>query len=387
MARASMWTGIICLALGVFFLLWRGPMPGEGFVQHFAEIDALDQARSMIADLHSFRRYYALGAGFSLFAVGSIAIAIACWAPLSEGRREAVGNLTMTVAVSGALVIYLIRMERQGFWLPISGVMRDPGFYPIFGHRLLFVWVATAIQRIAPQLSDLEAFLLSQCFAILLAVYALGHWSSLHISKELSWLGQVMGAMMLSTCFSYYNPYDIGTVFFTTCGLIAIYTTRYWWLIAVVALGTLNYEGVVLVVLLAVFMAYGLDPLRRWLPAVLTSLAVYAGERLGLQTAIPQTRSVDWRIWSNLISIQVFTREMAITILALPAWYAFVLMNLQNCKPRLKRLLLLFPLLFIVTFLFGQFWEPRQFDAFIPVAVAVILNSINRRLAPQIYTR
>jgi hypothetical protein len=377
--RVWMWMGTLCILAGAFFLFWRGTMPLEGLVRHFAEIDALVQAPSMAADLHLLRRCYALSTGIALLAAGSIIIAIFVWTRFSEVLREAVQSLTMTLAVSASLVVYLVRMEREGFWLPISGVMRNPGSFPIFGHRLLFVWLAQAFERAAPHLSDLQAFILSQCVAIVLAVYALGKWSCLHIRKELSWLGQLIGAMLLSMCFSYYTFYDIGTVFFTTCGLTAIYTRRYWWLVPVVIVGTLNYEGLLLVILVAIFAAYGQDPPTRWIPAVLVSLVAYAADRFALQAAIPHGRSVDWRIWTNIVSPFMFRREMAFSLLALP-WYAWVLMRLRDSEPRLKRLLLLFPLLFGVTFLFGQFFEPRQFDAFIPVAVAVVLSATERRL-------
>jgi hypothetical protein len=187
------------------------------------------------------------------------------------------------------------------------------------------------------------------------------------------------GAVLLSICFSYYTFYDIGTVFFTTYGLIAIYTRRYWWLVPIVIVGTLNYEGLLLIIFVAIFSAYGQDPPTRWIPAVLVSFLAYVADRFALQAAIPHLHSVDWRIWTNIVSPFMFTREMAFSLLTLP-WYAYVLMRLRDCEPRLKRLLLLFPLLFAVTFLFGQFFEPRQFDAFIPVAVAVVLSATERRL-------
>lgn len=379
-SRVWMWMGTLCILAGAFFLFWRGTMPLEGLVRHFAELDALGQAHSTPPDLHLLRGYYAFSTGIALLAAGSIIIAIFVWTCLSEILREAVQSLTMTLAVSASLVVYLVRMEREGFWSPISGVMRNPGSFPIFGHRLLFVWLAQAFERAAPRLSDLQAFVLSQCVAILLAVYALGKWSCLHIRKELSWLGQLTGGVLLSTCFSYHTFYDIGTVFFTTCGLMAIYTRRYWWLVPVVLVGTLNYEGLLLVMFVAVFAAYGQDPPTRWIPAVLVSFVAYAADRFALQAAIPHLRSVDWRIWTNIVSPFMFSREMAFSLLTLP-WYAYVLMCLRDCEPRLKRLLLLFPLLFAVTFLFGQFFEPRQFDAFIPVAVAVVLSGTERRLA------
>ncbi len=71
---------------------------------------------------------------------------------------------------------------------------------------------------------------------------------------------------------------------------------------------------------------------------------------------------------------------MAYSLLALGGWYALGLMSLPACDKRLRRLLLLFPMLFGVTFLFGQFNKPRQFNAFIPVLIAVLLSAFRRML-------
>jgi hypothetical protein len=220
--------------------------------------------------------------------------------------------------------------------------------------------------------------------AILLTVYALGKWSALHIGKTFSWVGQILGVALLSTSFTYYNFYDIGTVFFTTCGLLAIYTRRYWWLVPVVMIGTLNYEGLVLLIPVAAFMAYDKDPLKTWIPALAASVLGYFAVRYGLQAAIPFSHPADWRIWSNMALPFLVRGQMAYCVLALAGWYAAGLMSARYCDPRLKRLILLFPLVFAVTFLFGQLHEPRQFDAFIPVVVAMILSASRRKFELEI---
>ena len=71
---------------------------------------------------------------------------------------------------------------------------------------------------------------------------------------------------------------------------------------------------------------------------------------------------------------------MVYAILALTGWYAIAGMSLPDCEVRLRRFFLLFPLIFAVTFMFGQFTEARQFDAFIPVLIATTLSATRRRL-------
>jgi hypothetical protein len=51
---------------------------------------------------------------------------------------------------------------------------------------------------------------------------------------------------------------------------------------------------------------------------------------------------------------------------------------LSACDKRLRRLLLLFPMLLGVDLLVGMVNEPRMFNAFIPVLVAVLLTALQR---------
>jgi len=185
---------------------------------------------------------------------------------------------------------------------------------------------------------------------------------------------------MLSVCFSYRNFYDVGNVFFVTCGLIAIYKRKYWWLVPVVTIGTLNYEGVLLLIPLAAFCACFDDDRKRWVPPVAAALVFYCAVRLILQLALPMPRQVNWRIWSNLTEPFILRTHLAYSILALAGSYALAMMSLRDCEVRLRRFFLLFPLIVAVTFLFGQFVEPRQFDAFIPVLVGTILSATKRQL-------
>ncbi len=300
--RSATWVSVAaaCLLLGVFLLFWRGAMPLEGLIREFARMDAGNEVSAGAFSPVTLRRYYSLSAGTAILIAGLLMLVWSVWARLNQETRSLLYGLAVTLATSCSLMIYLFRMKFEGPWMPISVVMRNPSALPIFGHRLLFVWIAKAVQSAVPSLSDVRSFYVSQGVAIVLTVYALGEWSAQHIGRAFNWIGQVIGIVMISTCFSYYNFYDIGTVFFTTCGVIAIYARRYWWLVPVVTVGTLNYEGVLLLIPLAAFAAYGQDPLRKWLPASAASVVGYLAVRYAMQAAIPFSRQVDWRIWSNM---------------------------------------------------------------------------------------
>jgi len=277
-------------------------------------------------------------------------------------------------------MMFMLRIEYDGSWSPVRVLMTNPQSLPIYGHRLLFVWIANAFRWSAPSLSPLNAYYLSQCIAVLLAMYALGRWSALHVGTTLQWTGQILASVMLSVCFSYRNFYDVANVFFITCGLIAIYTRKYWWLVPIVIIGTLNYEGVLLLIPVAAFCAYFDDRWKRWVPPVAAALVFYCAVRLILQFALPMPRQVNWRIWSNLTEPFILRSRLAYSILALAGSYAVAAMCLRDCEARLRRLFLLFPLVLAVTFLFGQFIEARQFDALIPVLVGAILSATRRQL-------
>src|SRR5262249_1879575 len=142
----------------------------------------------------------------------------------------------------------------------------------------------------------------------------------------------------------------------------------------------LNYEGVLLLIPVAAFCGYFEETWKRWLPPVATALVFYCAVRIILQIALPMPRQVNWRIWSNLTEPFILRTNIMYSILALAGSYAVAVTCLRDCEVRLRRFFLLFPLIFGVTLMFGQFTEARQFDAFIPVLVATILSATRRTL-------
>lgn len=365
----------------ICFLLWRGRMPLEGVLRFFAGLDAWPRGKLLAANPQVLRKYYSQGVGVALMIAGVLVAAGALWGALTQRVRDLVFRAVVTLACSSAVMVFMLRMEFTGAWSPPQVLMTNPQSLPVFGHRLLFVWIADAFWRTAPHLAPLHAYYLSQWIAVLLAMYALGRWSAIHGGETLRWTGQLLGAVMISVCFTYKNFYDVANVFFITCGLMAIYKRKYWWLLPVVIMGTLNYEGVLLLIPLAVFCAYFEESPKRWVPPVAAALVFYCAIRFILQFALPMPRQVDWRIWSNFTEAFLSGRtEMVYAILALIGWYAIAGMSLPDCEVRLRRFFLLFPLIFAVTFMFGQFTEARQFDAFIPVLIATTLSAARRKL-------
>jgi len=367
----------MCL-LGLFLFVWHGPLPFEGLVRALAKIDYWQEGWPLASNPGTLRKYYALSLATAFFLTGLVALLVIAWRRLNETAQGIAWRVVSTLACSCAMLIYMTKMQFEGPWLPIVAIMEHPAGLPVFGHRLLFVWVAKLFSIAG--LSHLRSYYASQIVATLLALYAIGRWSAAHAGEAFSLCGQMLAVVLVSTCFAYYNFYDIAIVFFFTCGLLALYRRAYKWFVLLVAVGTLNHESILLLIPVAAFLMYDSEPRRKWAFVVAASLVAHFLVRGVMQAAIPFDRQVDWRIWSNMVKPWLNTHEMVYTPLALAGWYALALMSLRYCDARLRRLTLLFPLLFGVTFLVGQMQEPRQFSALIPVLVAVFVTATKRKL-------
>jgi hypothetical protein len=374
---------LTCLFLAGFFALWRGPMPFEALLAAIGRTNRWEPARVLASAPASLRKYYALSLAVALGLAGLTIVAAYVWARLGRKAQQSVWQATATLACSCAICLFYVKMQYEGQWAPVDRLMTAPGTSVPYGHRLLFVWLANAFRWGIPALSPLACYYASQMVATLLAVYAVGRWSALHVGESLSWLGQALAVILISTCFSYRDFYDIGIVFFFTCGLLAIYRRKYAWFVLLVAAGTLNHENALLLIPTAAFLIYDKEPRRVWLAVIAASLAGHVLVRVALQAAIPFAWVPPSGIWTNMVKLFVIP-QMRDPVLALVGWYALGLLGLSGCDPRLRRLVLLFPQVFAVTFLFGQFHEPRQFAAFVPVLVAILLSNTRRSLGLEL---
>ncbi len=261
-----------------------------------------------------------MAAGFSL--AGLTTLLALAFSRMNGLTQAMVWRATCTLACTCALCLYIFKMTTEGPWSPVDVLMSNPGALPVFGHRLLFVWLAKAFQTAVPTLSPLRCFYASQAVAALLAIYAVRRWAALHVGETLSSLGQVLAVIMISTCLTYRTFYDIAIVFFFSCGLLALYRQKYVWFVVVVTAGTMNHENALLMVPMAAFLLYDAEPRRVWLPVVAASLAGHLLVRAAMQWLIPFQTHFSWRIWSNMIKPFLLHHAMAYSLLALGGWYA-----------------------------------------------------------------
>jgi hypothetical protein len=365
----------------LLLFLWHGPLPFEGLVRKLAQIDQWTDGVRLASQPGMVRKYYKLSSVVAFSLAGFTALMVLVWSRLNGSTQAMVRRATWTFASACALCLYIFKMTTPLPAAPVEVLMSNPAALPIFGHRLLFVWLAKAFQAAVPRLSPWHCYYASQVVASFLAIYAVGRWSALHIGESLSSLGKVLAVILISTCLGYRNFYDIGIVFFFSCGLLALYRRKYAWFVVIVTVGTLNHENILLLIPTAAFLLYDSEPRRIWVSLVTASLVGHLLARAALQWFIPVQKHFDWRIWSNMTKPFLLPVDMVSSLAALGGWYVLGLMCLPGCDKRLRRLVILFPMLFVVTFFFGQFHEPRQFNAFIPVLIAVLLSAVRRMFA------
>ncbi len=363
---------VACALVVAFAAVWTRAIPGESLIALFAQKDTRIQEHIWSIDIVAIRHMLRFQ-----FAAWALIVALALtWRWSSEDvrtyLRPRIFQWSMGAACSCGLFLLLVRAASERTWYPIDLLMTNPSSVPIFGQRLLFVWLADAAKAIDPSLSTVNAYYLSQIPAVLLTVWMMGRWTELYAGRSLRWAGQVLTVLMLAMTFDYYTFYDVAVVFFFTAGLYLLRQRHYTAFVAVLAVGTLNHENISLLIVVAL-----LETARRpKLCAAVCGAAsgAYFTVRAMQQHFMPFDRHVDWRLWSNLYYPLFGPKIIAGAAASLFFWWIAAAVSWRSGDVFLKRATILFPLLLGVTYLFGQFQEPRQFDAFLPVVVGFLVS-------------
>jgi hypothetical protein len=261
----------------------------------------------------------------------------------------------------------------EDVWMPLQSIMNFSVPPPV-GHRVLFVLLANGIHAVFPSLGYLKCFLLSQLVAILLAFEAIRRWGALFVREELSIVAQFLLTVILIPTLHYYDFYDFGVVFFFSACLYCLFTDRFLPYLFLLAVGTLNHEITLLLVPVFVAVHYpsGLKQPRIWWQVAL-QLATWGGVRALMFWLLPSHTLPVLRLQPNIQEVLHPSLGLLIRYVAPGIWMGAALFGYRRAPQRLKRSLILLPMLAITTFVYGQFHEVRQFDAFIPVVVALIL--------------
>ncbi len=272
----------------------------------------------------------------------------------------------------------------ESAWIPLQSIMNF-SFPPPVGHRVLFVLLADGIRAVFPSLDYLKCFLLSQLVSILLAFEAIRRWGGLFVREELSIVAQLLLTVILIPTLHYYDFYDFGVVLFFSACLCCIFTDRFLPYLFLLAVGTFNHEIMLLLVpvFVAVHFPEGLKQRRIWYRVAL-QLVAWGGVQALLFWLLPSHASPVLRLQANIQEMLHPTPGLLLRYISPALWMGAALLGYRRAPRRLRRALILLPLLAITTFVYGQFHEVRQFDAFIPVIVALILCCVPGDIPPRV---
>jgi hypothetical protein len=293
-------------------------------------------------------------------------------------------SFSMTIACATSIFVALAQpaYELMSF-SPVETLMTNPGSLPIFGHRLLLVWLADALKLIVPSLSYRRCYLATQLVAAFGTTYMVGSWSALFVGKQWKFLGQILLAVMLIPNFLYCSFYDIPMVFFYTACLTLLYKRYYVWFIALVGIATLNHENALLLVVAAAFTLYGVASQRTWLGVPLAAFAVWLTARASMEYFFPMKAHFEPHVWSNLLDLAHPPGDLFKSAATLFFWWICGAIGFRYSDQFVRRTTVLLPGLVAATFVAGHFNEARQFDAYIPVAIALILAYVRKELIPH----
>jgi len=295
--------------------------------------------------------------------------------------RQRVFSILILLGNSWACFHVLKEHGYEGEWMPLQQIMKF-SIPPPVGHRVLLVLLADVIQAAFPSFSYMKCFLLSQLVAILAAFEAIRRWAALFVRADLAFLAQFLLAVILIPTLRYYNFYDIGVVFFFSASLLCLFEERFFLYLGLLALGTVNHEIVLLLVpvYLALQFPQGVKRLATW-GRVALQLAAWGGVRVLMFWLLPSSEAPEFRIETNIQELLHPTAGLLTRYLAPAIWMGVAVLGYRHAPPALRRTIILLPLLATTTFVYGQFHEVRQFDAFVPVMVALILCALPAKFA------
>ena len=286
-------------------------------------------------------------------------------------------SICATAAVSVSVFIILATFARDESFAPVETLMKNPGALPVYGQRLLLVWLADAFKFLVPSVSYRRAYLFTQLIAIVFATYMIGEWSALFIGQRNKLLGQLLFVAMLIPTITYGTFYDIPVIAVYTLCLFLLYTKRYALLVGVFAIGTLNHENTLLLVPIAALVLWRTVSCRLSFGVPVALLGAWLTARFAIQHFVPQNSHFEWHVWTNVVALAHPSAELVKSLLTLAFWFICAAIGFRTANRFLRLTGILLPELIAVTFVAGRFVESRQFDAFIPVAVALMLSTAN----------
>lgn len=285
--------------------------------------------------------------------------------------------IVSTVSMSALLFSMLFKLGRERVFYPLGTILTAPETLDVFGRRLLLVWPARWIYHHAAGSSPLNVYFVTQAVAIFVAVTLIGIWSARFAGWRNAYLGQMLLVLLLSPTFRYHNYYDIFIVATFTGALLCLWDRRYLLFCLIVGIGTLNHENTLILLFVVLAVCYQRETPRKVVAIVGGALVAWLAVKVGISIAVPTHAAVQYRVITNLWKLTHQPRAMLFALVELSPMFLCTVFGWKAASRQLRTcaLFLFLPLLG-VTYLFGQFDESRQFDAFIPAAIALALSAL-----------
>jgi hypothetical protein len=294
-----------------------------------------------------------------------------------KNQADRLFSFLVTLGLSISVFTVLATFAREDYFAPLETLMTKPISLSVYGQRLLLVWLADAVKLLVPSLSYRRCYLATQFLATLAAIYMIGQWAVLIVGKQWKLLSQLLFVAMLIPTITYGTFYDIAMVCIYATALFLLRKRQYYAFVATVAIGTLNHENTLLLVPVAAFVLWGAKPWRISLGVPFAAFAAWVAVRLTIQRFIPETSHFDLHLWTNLVSLSHPSAELIKSFASLIFWWLCAAIGFQSASQFVRRATILLPALIAVTAIAGRFVEARQFDAFIPLTIVLILSHFN----------
>lgn len=296
-----------------------------------------------------------------------------------ESTSGKAAEFSLTLLYAAIFLVFLVYFGKEQSWYPLDKMIAFHG-NPPFQHRILFILPARALLYALPSLSYLDSFLFAQMLAVILTLWSVKRYAGLFIRRNLAFIGQFLALAMWAPTLNYYTFYDIGIIAIYSLCLYSLFKNQLFAYVLIFALGTLNHELTLFLVGISALVLFGKMPLRSLAGFLALQLLVYGAVRLLLFQILPANAA--WEGGKLAYNRDLLLHHPGILLASLGPlvfWYALAATGLRSAPAALRWCLALLPCLFIMTTVVGQFNEARQFDAFIPVALALILCAIDAR--------
>ena len=314
------------------------------------------------------------------------------------GRRIDLSRLILILSVSAVVAYgYVNRVDRPNFESRlelhsqiIAGTAPSP-----YRYRVLVPFIAEgftkALSAVFPlKISFLLAYAIYDLLAVCFLLVTLFFWLRTWFDGDQSLIGVlfVAGTMPIALQDHYFQPWSLLEAGLFTAALLAIHRQRYWLLVSLVILASLNRETAIFIpmtFLLAIDTRTILHTrsAREWKPVLLFGalLLIWTAVFFGLRYILGSVSllgAVGGLLAHNTTRGSLFYTFVNAGLL-LGGFWVFTLMGLKYAPTYIKRIVLVIPFYLITVMIWGVWYEVRLLMPLYAVLVALGLSFLYLR--------